>query len=92
MRSVRASLISHANARIETFYPAAKYPAEGGIIPELVEMIATDAAGAVPSRSSETAFEMKQSTMSDGLLQPEEVFDTLRPNSVQPKASTTAVL
>ena len=78
--------------RIAKFYPDSKYPAEGGgIIPEIVAMVA--AQETKPGiKDDESGFEMKQSTMSDAAMEPEKVFETVRPNLVLPEASTNAVL
>lgn len=90
--NVKESLLSHAEERIQTFYPESQFPAEGGVIPELIEMVAEQTPSATEMRKEETAFEMKQSTMSDAPLQPEDVFQTVRPNLVMPEAATNGVL
>jgi hypothetical protein len=73
-----------------TLYPDEQYPQEGGIMPELIEMIASQESVAI-KRSEESAFEMKQSTMPDAAESPEQVFESVRPNMVLPEASTNAV-
>ena len=82
----------HVDSRIAKYYPVAQYPTTcGGIIPELKEVIKESADAVVKPRSFESAFEMKQSTMPDGVTTDTDLFQGVRPHLVVEEASVDRV-
>ena len=88
-RALQQSLRSHVNDRIDEFYPATQCPMpDGGIMPELREMVRASADAAIKSRPPESAFDLKQSITPDGLsTEVEQLFQGVRPQLVVDEAS-----
>ena len=71
--SVEGSLRAHVRAVVDTHYPEKRYGSEGAMIPEMVDMLAAAEVLSNQQKSasaSESAFEVKQSTMPDAGLIP----------------------
>ena len=86
--TVRASLHSHVDARVDELYPSSRYDdVAGGIMPEIQEMVKEQLQRAMP-RSGESAVDNKQSTMPDAAGPAENVFEGARPSIVVGEAST----
>ena len=95
--SVRQSLMSHVDARIQQHFSPEEFPMpDGGIMPEFYEMIReTDAVTSSFQRRSrvESAFENKQSTMPDAEGSDiNDVFRSVRPNLVLDEAKVDNTL
>ena len=85
------SLHAHVDRRLETHYPAKTYAMpEGALIPEVVQMV-SEQAELKATKTHETAFDMKQATMSDASTEP-QVFQSVRPVIVLAEATTHGVL
>ena len=90
--TIEASLKKHVDGRVAQCYPEEEYgSAEGGIMPDIPSMVrAQQTAG--ETKSTESAFDMKQSTMHDLPESDTTIFKHVRPSIVTDDASTSDTL
>ena len=80
--SISESLKQHAADRIKTCYPNPEHEsAEGAVLPGLDEVVASQTTENV-SKSNESLFDFKQSTMHDSTRSAETIFEHVRPSVV----------
>ena len=80
--SIAESLKSHVSKRVDALYPASVHVTESGaLLPGLEELVRSQLAAAATT-SSESAFDMKQSTMHDSSRSAQDLFTHVRPSIV----------
>jgi hypothetical protein len=87
--TVEQSLKRHVDQRVEEQYPDEEYGGkEGHVPPEILAMAKEQQQPEKNDKSSETAFDMKQSTMHDAPNDEEHLFRNVRPSIVTDEASS----
>ena len=86
------SLRAHVNQRVNTLYPREVYTDDAGAIPPALRTMVSSQAPCDQTRTSESAYEMKQATMPDAADEASEVFKYARPTLVVNEATTQDAL
>ena len=68
------SLQAHVNQRVNTLYPKEVYTDDAGAIPPALRTMVSSQATCDESRTSESAYEMKQATMPDAADEAESIY------------------
>ena len=91
-KTVDASLKAHVDQRVAKFYPAAEYGTPTGkVLPEIVSMAPEQQQKDAP-RSTDSAFDFKQTAMPDVVESEVELFSNVRPSIVTDEGYTANTL